>query len=101
MDDKEFRRMMMLQMAETRDEAIKILRTDPNLTEEIIQRMAQLWPKAESEKDALVQGEAKKDNILTQGEISDVLSGRVSVAEILGLSEEEVEANMARDEETT
>ena len=41
----------------------------------------------------------EKDNILTQEEISGVLSGKVSVAEILGLTEEEVNANMAQDEE--
>lgn len=45
--DEDFQRMMKLQMAETREEAIEILRTDPLLTEKRIQRMAQLWPEDE------------------------------------------------------
>ena len=51
-----------------------------------------------SKKPKKVENE-EKDNILTQEEISGVLSGKVSVAEILGLTEEEVNANMAQDEE--
>ena len=60
MDEKMFNMAMKLQMAETRDEAIQILRTDPDLTEERIQRMAQLWPEAEGEKDATEPNEPKK-----------------------------------------
>ncbi len=44
MDDKIFNMAMELQMAETRSEVEKILRTDPNLTEELVQEMVQLWP---------------------------------------------------------
>ena len=41
----------------------------------------------------------EKDNILTQEEISRVLSGDVTVEELFGLTEEEVTANMARGDE--
>lgn len=47
---EEFQRMMKLQMAETREEVIEILRTDPDLTEERIQKMIKLWPE-EAKKD--------------------------------------------------
>ena len=62
MDDKIFNMAMELQMAETRSEAVKILRTDPNLTEEMVQEMAQLWP----EEDILI--------LLKELELTDRLS---------------------------
>ena len=39
--------------------------------------------------------ETNKQNILTQEEITAILTGQVTVAEVLGLTEEEVEANKA------
>ena len=65
----------------------------PGITSEGLEIMKREMP-VPGEKD-----EPEKNNILTQEEISGVLSGRVSVAEILGLSEEEVESNMARGDE--
>ena len=55
MDEKMFNMAMELQMAETREEAIEILRTDPDLTEERIQRMAQLWPEKKSPSKGISQ----------------------------------------------
>ena len=46
MDEKNFKMAMDLQMAFTRDEALKILRTDPDLTEEDAQEMAKFWPES-------------------------------------------------------
>ena len=56
MDEKMFSREMQLDEAKTREEALKILRTDPDLTEERAQKMAALCPEEESEKDGPEKG---------------------------------------------
>ena len=49
MDEKIFDRVIALQMAQTQEEALKILRTDPILTEEEAQEMSKNWPKLNQE----------------------------------------------------
>lgn len=60
MEEKAFNRMMKLQMATTREEVIKILRTDPTLTEERIQRMMEIWKAPGSETAASTPNEPEK-----------------------------------------
>ena len=91
--EKEFTELLRELLAtddSTQKEAIyeKIVEQERKLVREELQK------EKGGEKD-----KPEKNNILTQEEISGVLSGKVSVAEILGLSEEEVEVNMARGDE--
>ena len=51
MDKEIFDRGIALQMAQTQEEALNILRTDPLLTEEEAQEMSKSWAKAENNKE--------------------------------------------------
>ncbi len=78
--DEDFQRMMKLQMATTREEVIKILRTDPNLTEERIQRMMEIW-KEEPEKKSPSKG-------ISQEAINTLLDLSLTTEEALNKSAE-------------
>lgn len=73
--------------------------TDP---QEIIETAAKLEmdPVTIEEAEEIAEmNKPEKDNILTQEEITAILTGQVTVAEVLGLTEEEVNANAIRAEE--
>lgn len=55
MDKEIFDRGIALQMAQTQEEALEILRTDPLLTEEEAQKMAALWPEKKSPSKGISQ----------------------------------------------
>ena len=55
MDKEIFDRGIALQMAQTQEEALKILRADPILTEEEAQEMSKSWPEKESPSKGISQ----------------------------------------------